>query len=195
MTILKIIMELWKPCNGRNGRTNMTQYIRITETLFINLKRNQAPYSEIKYGLRLLRSMINKSEAISITFSNVDDQIQWKFWGFIKRSFKYKNELPPTFNTSTCTEFFSKFYSTINPLVSFTIPNLIPSLSQSSFPYDLSPPIYQQITKVIPRIKASGSLCPLNKISIIPYKRCPYLRSFIIEVTRVLWISGYVPME
>ena len=56
-------------------------------------------------------------------------------------------------------------------------------------------PTYQQITKVIRRIKASGSPCPLYKISIIPYKRCPFLRFFITEIIRAVWLSGEVPQE
>ena len=101
----------------------------------------------------------------------------------------------PTLTASSCTDFYSKIFSTINPLATFIIPSWIPSLSQLSTPYDLSPPTYQQITKIIRRIKASGSPCPLDKISIIPYKRCPYLRSFITEVIRVVRLSREVPNE
>ena len=74
------------------------------------LKKNQAPYSEIQYVSWLLRSKINKSEGISITFSNVDDQIQRNFWGYIKRSFNHKNALLPKFSASVCTEFFSNSF-------------------------------------------------------------------------------------
>ena len=42
-------------------------------------------------------------------------------------------------------------------------------------------------------MKASGSPCPLDKISIIPFKRCPYLRSYITEVFKVIWQSGEIP--
>ena len=58
-----------------------------------------------------------------------------------------------------------------------------------------TPPTYQQITKVIRRIKTSGSPCPLDKFSIIPYKRCPFLRSFITEIIRAVCLSGEVPQE
>jgi len=44
-------------------------------------------------------------------------------------------------------------------------------------------------------MKASGSPCPLDKISIIPCKRCPYLCSYITEVIRLIWISGNIPDE
>ena len=37
-------------------------------------------------------------------------------------------------------------------------------------------------TQVVGRIKSSGSPCPLDKISIICFKRCPYLRKFLTEI-------------
>ena len=42
---------------------------------------------------------------------------------------------------------------------------------------------------------ASTSPCPLDKISIIGFKRCLYLRSFLTEIIRVIWLSGIVPPE
>ena len=42
-------------------------------------------------------------------------------------------------------------------------------------------------------MKASGSPCPSDKISIIPFKRCPYLRSYITELFRIIWQSGEIP--
>ena len=75
----------------------------------------------------------------------------------------------------------------------FKIPSWIPSRPQSSVPYNMSPPTYQQITKVVRRMKASGSPCPLDNILIIPFKRCPYLRTYITEVFSLLWKSGEIP--
>ena len=44
-------------------------------------------------------------------------------------------------------------------------------------------------------MKASTSPCPLDKISLIRFTRCPYLRSFLTEIIRVIWLSGRVPQE
>jgi len=44
-------------------------------------------------------------------------------------------------------------------------------------------------------MKASGSPCPLDKISIIPFKRCPFLRSYITAVFNTIWASGEIPAE
>ena len=61
--------------------------------------------------------------------------------------------------------------------------------------YDLDPPTYQQITTIIRKMKASGSSCPLDQLSIISFKRCPYLRTYITELIRAVWLSGVVPTE
>ena len=44
-------------------------------------------------------------------------------------------------------------------------------------------------------MKASGSPCPLDKISIIPFKHCPFHRSYITAVFNTIWVSGEIPAE
>ena len=44
-------------------------------------------------------------------------------------------------------------------------------------------------------MKSSGSPCPLDQISIISFKRCPYLRSYITEIIKVVWSSGTLPND
>ena len=41
----------------------------------------------------------------------------------------------------------------------------------------------------------SGSPCPLDQISVICLKRCPYLRTYLTEIIHVAWSSGIVPSE
>ena len=86
-------------------------------------------------------------------------------------------------------------FSVILPYKKFTILRWIPSFNQPSFSFDKSLPSYAKVTQVIRRIKSSGSPCPLDKISIICFKRCPYLRTFLTEIIRIIWESGRVPSE
>ncbi|CAB4022313.1 Hypothetical predicted protein [Paramuricea clavata] len=44
-------------------------------------------------------------------------------------------------------------------------------------------------------MKPSGSPCPLDQISIICFKRCPYLRSYLTEIIHAAWSRGVVPSE
>ena len=59
----------------------------------------------------------------------------------------------------------------------FITPSWIPKLKEANIPFNLSPPTYQEITRIIKRVKSSGSPYPLDQISIICFKRYPYLRS------------------
>ena len=93
---------------------------------------------------------------------------------------------------NTCTNFFNNLFSAINPVKTFKIPEWIPSLSFPTDPFDLPPPSYHQVTKVVRRIKASGSPYPLDQISIIRFKRCPYLRIYLTEIFPIMWQSGEI---
>ena len=44
-------------------------------------------------------------------------------------------------------------------------------------------------------MKASGSPCPLDQLSIICFKRCPFLRTYLSEIIRTAWSTGSVPNE
>ena len=59
----------------------------------------------------------------------------------------------------------------------------------------MSPPTYHEITRIIERMKSSGSPCPLDKISIICFKRCPYLRSFILNICPEVLRSNTLPAQ
>ena len=44
-------------------------------------------------------------------------------------------------------------------------------------------------------MKASGSPCPLDQLSIICFKRCPFLRTYLTDLIRAVWLSGTIPSE
>ena len=44
-------------------------------------------------------------------------------------------------------------------------------------------------------MKASGSPCPLDQLSIICFKRCPFLRSYLTDLIRAVRLSGTIPSE
>ncbi|CAB3992804.1 Hypothetical predicted protein, partial [Paramuricea clavata] len=71
----------------------------------------------------------------------------------------------------------------------------IPKLSDPEVQFNLDPPTYQQITNVIRKMKSSGSPCPLDQLSIICFKRCPYLRTYLSKLIQEIWLSGTVPNE
>jgi len=102
------------------------------------------------------------------------------FWGFVKCVIEKGSTVLLTFSQNHWTLFFIKMFSAHLPCKKFTIPQGIPSFIQLSFPLDQSTPSYGKVmvTEVIQRIKPFGSPCPLDKISIVSFTRCPYLKAF-----------------
>ena len=159
------------------------------------LKSSKGDPNEIRYVARTLRLQLRRDT--SSTNSNIDHdkQIQRNFWSYVKQNIQLGISSNPTFDSSLCTQFFSTLFRSVNPSKSFDIPSWIPAIEEPLVPYDISPPSYHQITKTIRRMKASGSPCPLDKISIIPFKRCPFLRSYITAVIHIVWLSGEIPTD
>ena len=85
--------------------------------------------------------------------------------------------------------------SAISPTKTFNIPSWIPKFESPQTTFNLDPPTYQEITNVIRKMKPSGSTCPLDQISIICFKRCPYLRLYLTEIIHAAWSCGVVPSE
>ena len=99
----------------------------------------------------------------------------------------------PSFSRDHCTRFFLHLFHATTPHKIFKCPSWIPSLPDPSIPFNHSPPSYKKGTNVIRRMKTSVSACPLDKISIISFKRCPYLRSFLTNIICVFWESDHIP--
>ena len=165
---------------------------RSLKTALKYLKHSQAPILEIRYVARLLRQKISTSAVESMPEVDHDNKIQNNLWSYVKTYLHCSTSPLPSFSVENCTSSFREFFQSKNPSKSFSIPSWIPPLPQPSVPYNLTPPSYQQVTKVILRMKASGSPCPFDKVSIIPLKRCPYLRTYITEVIHILWTSGVI---
>ncbi|CAB4036416.1 Hypothetical predicted protein [Paramuricea clavata] len=94
-----------------------------------------------------------------------------------------------------CLKYFKTVLTKVNPNKIFQIPSWISMLHDPIIEFDLEPPTYRQITNIIRKMKTSGSPCPLDQISIISFKRCPYLRTYLTELIQAVWLSGSVPDE
>ena len=116
-----------------------------------------------------------------------------RFIGEIKKYFKKGGSLLPSFNMGQCTTYFTA----LNPSKTFCIPSWILKFAspQAPFKLDPPPPTYQEITNVIRKMKPSGSPCPLDRLSVICFKRSPYFRSYLTRIVRAAWSSGAVPLE
>ncbi|CAB3987434.1 Hypothetical predicted protein [Paramuricea clavata] len=165
-----------------------------------NLKSNKGDLSEIKYVSRTLHDKLRNNNKDGLTSDsnesfNHDNYIGRNFWGYIKNVINKKDSILPSFNVTDCFTYFCKSLAKINPNRLFNIPSWIPKLSDPEVQFNLDPPTYQQITNVIRKMKSSGSPCPLDQLSIICFKRCPYLRTYLSELIHEVWLSGTVPNE
>ena len=61
------------------------------------------------------------------------------------------------------------------------------ALNEPSYNFNLDPLSYRELTKVIVKVKSGASPCPLDQISVIPFKKCPYLRTFLWRIISSAW--------
>ena len=59
--------------------------------------------------------------------------------------------------------------------------------------FNTKPPTYGEVTSVIREMKSSGFLCPSDQISILVFKHCHLLRSYLTAVLEKVWESGNIP--
>ena len=165
------------------------------------LKITNNNVQEIKFLSRQIRYRLGKKDQNNgighRDFQEIDcdKSIKRNFWGFVKQVFQKQNSILPTFSKAQCLDYFKKSFSAISPNKAFRIPAWIRNFSAPQTPFNLDAPTYQQITNVIRKMKSSGSPCPLDQISIICFKKCPYLRSYLTEVIHTAWMSGVIPSD
>ena len=76
----------------------------------------------------------------------------------------------------------------------FSIPSWIPRFKEPNQAFDQSPPTYRENSKIIHKMKASGSPCPLEQSPIIVFKKSPYLRSYLTMIISKIWTAGEIPI-
>ena len=66
-------------------------------------------------------------------------------------------------------------------------------LDEPNSPFDLSPPTYREISKIIHKMKSSGSACPLDRVSVIALKKFPILRYTLHRIIVYCWHNNIIP--
>ena len=118
------------------------------------LKLNNASINIIKYVAKEIRSRINK-KPISITVATAnDDEISKNFWGYAKKVFRSGSSFLPSFDVVQTTTYFFNVLKCVNRMKVFSIASWIPKLKEPNIPFNLSPPIYHEITRIIKRMKS-----------------------------------------
>ena len=60
-------------------------------------------------------------------------------------------------------------------------------------PFDMTVPSYSEITKIVHKIKGSASACPLDQISVLVLKNCPYVRTILHRIICHCWNEKTLP--
>ena len=160
-------------------------------------KGRNATSESIRYASKLLRSRIKppSPESLIMNLSTDHDQeISKNSWHYCKKFIEIPSHILPEFNKQKCNKYFRKSSATVNPTKLFAISDWIPKFNDPSVKFDLSPPTYNKICKIVKRMKASGSPCPLDQISILCFKRSSILRSsFVLEICKEVLRRKSIP--
>ena len=121
-----------------------------------------------------------------------DLEVKKNFWSYTKKFLDEPTNILPSFDVGACTAYFKKIFKCQNKKL-FTIPSWMPTLPNGEKSFDLEAPSYQEISKIIWRMKSSKSPCPLDQISVIMLKRCPFLRTYLSQIIKQVWNSKNIP--
>ena len=89
-----------------------------------------------------------------------DDEISETFGGCAKKFFK-SGTFVSIFQRSSG-YYFTDARKCINRMKVYTIPSWMPKPKEPNIPFNLPPPSYQEITRIIKRMKSSGSTMPIR---------------------------------
>lgn len=163
------------------------------KTQLKHLKINQGSCHEIKFVSKLLRTTL-KSKADLVDRDDHDLSIRKNFWSYCKMFIDRTIHIKPSFSKDVCHSYFKKYFSCTNRGKLFRIPEWIKPLHAPEHEFNNSAPSYNEVSKIIEKMKAASSPCPLDQISIICFKRCPFLRSYITRLLQEVWDRKTVPV-
>ena len=165
-----------------------------------NLKKSNDTrnYDEIRYISKLLRNKIDKisgsEQTLPASFDH-DNRIKQNYWKYAKNQLEKVTELLPSFSNAACFEYFSKLFKKKRSAASFTRPDWMPSYENPEKDFNCNAPTYAELNKIIGKMRTASAACPLDQISIITLKRCPYLRTYLLEIIRTAWESKQSPAD
>ena len=152
-------------------------------------RRNERNQIHIEKQHELVNNKAGNAKSTSL---NHDAYINKYFWGYVKNVLKSKSSTLPSFSKSDYFSFFTKTFSAFHPGMLFSFPFWIPTLATPQMPFNLDPPSYKQITNIIRNVKVSTSPCSYDQVLKICCRRCPYLRSYLSDIIRAIWVSSTV---
>ena len=154
------------------------------------LKFRNGNLEEIKYISRLLRKRMCLNR---FTQRDCEQELNANFWKFCSNELDKSDEAEPNFNEASCFDYFKSVFSERAKHRLFNIPSWLKPFVDPEIDFNLECPSYSEVTKIIRKMKSRGSPCPLDQISIIPFKRCPILRTQLWRLLCKCWQEKQIP--
>ena len=145
--------------------------------------------SGVTYVSRLLRSKLSKGEKSYQPNLDHSYKIRKNFWSYCKEILESEPAVQPSFDQSTCFSYFKDSLACKNKTHNFELPSWIVSMEPPSVEFDLSPIQYVEIAKSVKHMKSSASPCPFDHISILVFKNCPILRTYLHRIINKCWLD------
>ena len=189
---------MWVYFNDNYGqvkpRTKFSQYNNMSKSKLKkslkNLKLQCGNLEEIRYISKLLRKKLCfKDQA-----RNYEKDLSKDFWKFCKGEFEQSETQQPNFDELSCYDYFKSVFLEKSENRQFNFPSWLKPFPAASSNFDSECPSYREITKRIRRMRSSGSPCPIDQISIIPFKRCPILRTQLWRILSKCWTKKRIPI-
>ena len=160
-----------------------------------NLENN---LTEIRFVSKLLRSKISSTSTDKNFEDNETDHnksFDSGFWSYCKKYIDQAKTVLPQFSASSCYVYYKRLFKCSDKSKQFDRPTWMPEYERPTVRFNDSPPTYQEITRIIKKMKTSGSPCPLDQISVIVLKRIPYLRSYLTVLIQNIWDTRHLPIN
>ena len=150
---------------------------------------------EIRFLSKYLRSKFNNNVHLDLPSSfDHETQIKNNIWKYCEKTLNQERRVTPEFNEATCYKNFQNKLKRKRSNKNFDFPGWMERLPDPTTIFDKSPPTYQEITKIIMKMRSSASPCPYDQLSIIVLKKCPILRTYMTSILSKVWSSSQVPV-
>ena len=73
------------------------------------------------------------------------------------------------------------------------MPSWIPATNTPVKQFDTSTPTYNDVARVINRMRSSASACPLDQIPVLVLKKCPIIRTALHQLISECWKQSDIP--
>ena len=91
-----------------------------------------------------------------------NDRIKESYWKYCKNHFETNETVLSTLSENDCWKYFMKTCHELKPSKVFNIPSWMKQFEEPIKDFSIKPPTYNEINKIIMKMKSSGSSCPID---------------------------------